>query len=1270
MPIHLFVGGDAYAPHDAARLRTALDATGEGLSLRGAREVFFVSTAQALPQPLLDDLAGLLQAEAVDALPPGHCVLPRLGTQSPWSSQATDIARLCGHADLARVEHGRWLELDGALERAPKARALLHDALTESLLPADSDYTQLFAAPQPRALRRFPGEGAAQIRAAIDDAQAELGLALAAEEADWLAEQFAARGHAPSDAELMMFAQVNSEHCRHKIFNAAWTVDGVPFDASLFDMIRESYKANPAGILSAYSDNAAVLEGAGPTTRWRIAEDGAYTALEGPAAVAIKVETHNHPTAIAPDPGAATGAGGEIRDEAATGRGGKPKAGLCGFSTCDLRLPGLAQPWESTAPMPARMASALEIMRDGPLGAARYNNEFGRPNLAGYFRTFDREVDGRRWGYAKPIMIAGGLGNLRPEHAAKQALRDGDLVIVLGGPGMLIGLGGGAASSVHAGASSEALDFASVQRANPELERRCQEVIDGCWQLGDANPIRSIHDVGAGGLSNAIPEILDDSDLGGEIDLDAIPVADPGLSPMEIWCNESQERYVLGIAPEDHDRFAALCARERCPWAVVGRATAERHLRVAGRAGVAVDMDMGTLLGKLPRMQREARRFRAPREAASVQAELATVIERLLQLPAVASKKFLITIGDRSVGGLTVRDQMVGPWQVPVADCALTLAGYSGHAGEAMAMGERTPVAVRDPAAAARLAVVESLTNILAGGVMRLTDVRLSCNWMAAAGDAREGSALLQAVEAVGRELCPALGLAIPVGKDSLSMQTRWEAQGAEHEVTAPVSLIASAFAPVPDVRAQRTPQLRAQPDSVLLAVRLGAQRRLGGSALEQVLDADCGAAPDIGDAQRCKAVLEALIAVRPQALAWHDIGDGGVLVTLLEMSFAGRVGLDIALPAGDAVAQMCAEEVGVVLQVAEAEREDVSRRLREAGADVELLARPRQDEQLRIAQGEQALYESDRATLEALWSRTSETMQALRDDPRCAEQEHALIRADEGLRARLSFPLPAPWSCEARPRVAILREQGVNGQNEMAWMFHRAGFAPVDVHMQDILSGRVGLEGFIGLAACGGFSYGDVLGAGRGWAATILHNARAREQFSAFFARPDTFALGVCNGCQMFAQLRAMVPGAAHWPEFVANAGGRFEARLSQVEIPESPSVMLRGMAGSTLPVALAHGEGRARFSDTAQLQAAQPYVAMRYVAADGAPTEHYPQNPNGSPAGITGLCSDDGRVTIMMPHPERLTRADCFSWRPDDWADAESPWLQMFVSAREWVG
>ncbi len=1235
----------------------------------GAADETRLASLLETDQPLADQADQLL-------------IAPRLGTVSPWSSKATDIARVCGLDALVRLEQGRRLIIagwDGASdERRQAALKALHDPLTETALDRCEALSRCFGERAPAPLVTIPLGQAPED--ALRRCNVELGLALSEDEIKHLAVFYGQAGRDPSDAELMMFAQINSEHCRHKIFNARWTRDGAPFEHSLFDMIRMTHAATPDGILSAYKDNAAILD-AQPTTRFVVSEAGRYCRLDEPAAIAIKVETHNHPTAIAPDPGAATGSGGEIRDEAATGRGGKPKAGLCGFSVSDLRIPGLARAWESDAPLPARLASAFEIMRDGPIGAARYNNEFGRPNLAGYFRSLDAQVGGRRWGYAKPIMIAGGMGNVRPQHAQKKPVPAGSLVIVLGGPGMLIGLGGGAASSMHAGASSEELDFASVQRANPELERRCQEVIDACWTLGESNPILSIHDVGAGGLSNAVPEILDDNNLGGDIDLARVPIADAGLSPMEIWCNESQERYVIAIAPESLPAFEALCARERCPFAVIGTGTAERRLHVHAGGIDVVDLPMDVLLGKQPPLQRDATKLTPPPAdvAWTEGLDLTEAITRVLQLPAVASKNFLITIGDRSVTGLVCRDQMVGPWQVPVADVAVTAAGYAGPIGEAMAMGERTPIAISNAAASGRMAVAEALTNIAAAPIEKIEDVRLSANWMAAAGDAQQASALLATVEAVGKEFCPALGLAIPVGKDSLSMQTRWQEGDAEHSVTSPVSLIISAFAPVTDVAQVATPQLRRDlgETRILLLELPGGQQRLGGSALAQVYGELGGETPDVADPAALRALFDLIQQLRQDGrlLAYHDRSDGGVLAALLEMAFAARCGLDIDLLGGEVMARLFNEEVGVLIQVP---AEDVGEVLGQAGAAglaASVVARTRDDQQVRIVDAQsREIYCGDARALEQCWAETSYRMQAARDEPDCAREEFEAIAdvQDPGLNVTLSFDWPAPAVVSRRPPVAILREQGVNGQVEMAWMFAQAGFEPVDVHMSDLLSGQHVLDGFVGLAACGGFSYGDVLGAGRGWAKSILHHAGVREQFSRFFADPGHFALGVCNGCQMLSALRELIPGTEQWPDFVRNRSEQFEARLVLVEVPENRSVMLGGLAGSRLPVASAHGEGRAAFLDPAsQLAALEAggQVALRFVDHHGAPTERFPQNPNGSPAGVTGISNADGRITIMMPHPERLTRAASFSWRPPQW-QGESPWLRMFLNARQWLG
>ncbi len=1215
-----------------------------------------------------------LQDEADQVL-----IAPRLGTVSPWSSKATDIARVCGLSQLARLEQGRrlivrgWDQADAQTRR--DALKGLHDALTETVLSQANDLAQCFGERSPAPLVTIPLGN--DPLAALQRCNGELGLALSDDEMAHLARFYAEAGRDPSDAELMMFAQINSEHCRHKIFNAAWTRDGATFEHSLFDMIRMTYAKAPEGILSAYKDNAAILD-ATPTTRFILDDKGAYQRLEEAAAIAIKVETHNHPTAIAPDPGAATGAGGEIRDEAATGRGGKPKAGLAGYSVGDLRIPEYQQPWEAGDAVPGRLASALDIMLDAPIGAARYNNEFGRPNLGGYFRTLDTKLDGRRWGYAKPIMIAGGMGNVRPQHAEKLPVPAGSLVVVLGGPGMLIGLGGGAASSMHAGASSEALDFASVQRANPELERRCQEVIDACWQKGEANPMLSIHDVGAGGLSNAVPEILNDNDLGGEIDLSSVLIADAGLSPMEIWCNESQERYVIAIAPQSLDEFTALCERERCPFAVIGTGTTERRLHVFAGDVDVVDMPMDVLLGKQPPMQRKADTL-APQtgeHAWSADLPLDEAIERVLRVPAVASKNFLITIGDRTVGGLTCRDQMVGPWQVPVADVAVTAAGYAGPVGEAMAMGERAPLAISNAAASGRMAVAEAITNLAAAPIADVSDIRLSANWMAAAGDAQQSSALLATVEAVGKDFCTALGVAIPVGKDSLSMQTRWTEDDVEHDIISPVSLIVTGFAPVSDVEKVSTPQLRAVDSHIVLLELPGGHARLGGSALAQAWNQGLGATPDVSDPAALGALFTTVQSLREQGhvLAYHDRSDGGLMTALLEMAFAARCGLDIDVLDDACVARLFNEEVGALIQVPAEAVADVMGQAGEAGLVASMVATPRDDQRINVrdARG-QMLYQGDSRALEQVWAETSFRMQSLRDEPECARQEFEAIAdaGDPGLNVKLT-QVAAPAVVTRRPPVAILREQGVNGQVEMAWMFEQAGFAPVDVHMSDILSGRRQLADFVGLAACGGFSYGDVLGAGRGWARSILLHDDARAQFSAFLADPSRFALGVCNGCQMLSALRELIPGTENWPQFVGNRSEQFEARLVLVDIPENNSVMLSGMAGSRLPIAAAHGEGQARFASAqTQVQALRDsaQVVMRYVDHHGEATERFPFNPNGSPRGVTGISNADGRVTIMMPHPERLTRAASFSWRPDDWTGA-SPWLSMFTNARAWVG
>ncbi|MGE3179590.1 MAG: phosphoribosylformylglycinamidine synthase, partial [Vicinamibacterales bacterium] len=1096
---------------------------------------------------------------------------------------------------------------------------------------------------------------------------------------------FTTLGRNPTDVELMMFAQANSEHCRHKIFNATWTVDGREQTKSLFGMIRYTHEhAADPDVLSAYADNAAVIRGHTIRRFFPEAGTGRFAFHEEPAHIMMKVETHNHPTAIAPYPGASTGSGGEIRDEGAVGCGARPKAGLVGFSVSNLRVPDLEQPWERDHGRPDRIVSALQIMLDGPIGAAAFNNEFGRPAICGYFRTLEQLDGGRVWGYHKPIMIAGGLGNIREAHVHKRDLPVGALLVVLGGPAMLIGLGGGAASSMTSGASDAELDFASVQRDNAEMEHRCQEVIDRCWQLGERNPIRFIHDVGAGGLSNALPELVKDGGRGARIELRRIPSADAALSPLELWCNEAQERYVLAIVAEDLETFRAICERERCPFAVVGEALEDPALHVDDRQLGAdpVDLPLSVLFGKPPRMHRAFDRRREDRAPLALDGvTLAEAAGRVLRMPAVAGKGFLVTIGDRTVTGLVHRDQMVGPWQVPVADAGVTLTGYDAYVGEAMAMGERTPLALVDAPASGRMAVGEAITNIASARITALRDVKLSANWMAAAGQPGQDQALFDTVRAVGLELCPALGLVIPVGKDSMSMHTRWTAGGEQRAVTAPLSLIVSAFAPVPDVRLSVTPRLRPDVDAVLLLVDLGAGRnRLGGSALALAWGQVGDEVPDLDDPARLSAFFEVIQACLRDGLllAYHDRSDGGLFTTLVEMAFAGHCGLDVVLTAlgADPVASLFSEELGAVLQVCSQDAAAVRERFAAAGLGglTHTIGRAESGAAVRFVHGGAECYRASRVDLHRAWAELSYTLQSLRDNPACAREEYDRILddGDPGLSASLTYApsedVAAPFiATGARPRVAILREQGVNGQYEMAAAFERAGFDAFDVHMSDILAGRVDLSAFKGMAACGGFSYGDVLGAGEGWAKTVLFNARARDQFAAFFARPDTFSLGLCNGCQMFANLHDIVPGAAHWPKFVRNLSEQYEARVTQVRVEPGPSVLLAGMAGSVLPIVVAHGEGRAEFRDEAapdRLEA-QHGVALRYVDTRGTPTQVFPANPNGSPRAIAAVCSEDGRVTIAMPHPERVFRTVLNSWMPPDWAE-DGGWMRLFRNAR----
>jgi phosphoribosylformylglycinamidine synthase len=1281
-------GGEALSAFRLAALQRRLQALWPVLTNLQMRHFHLAAFDMPPGADALHCLKQLLGEYPALAEAPGRrlFVLPRLGTISPWASKAGDIARVCGVTGLAQLERGRVVDVSG--DNAPDEatwRALiaaLHDPMTESVIEDGTALQTVFQPGAPRPSR--PVAFLAGGRQALERANRDWGLALSEAEIAYLDEAYALLRRDPTEAELTMFAQINSEHCRHKTFNADWTIDGAEQENSLFDMICMSHAAASEGVLLAYKDNAAVIEGLGGEGFFPTAERR-YESVREPAHICMKVETHNHPTAISPFAGAATGAGGEIRDEAATGRGGRPKAGLCGFSVSNLRIPDFIQPWEADNGRPARLASALEIMLDGPIGAARYNNEFGRPNLCGYFRSFEAVHQGQLRGYHKPIMIAGGVGNIRPRHVDKEPVPAGAKLVVLGGPAMLIGLGGGAASSLGSGVQSEALDFASVQRPNPEMERRCQQVIDACRALGRVSPILSIHDVGAGGLSNAIPEILNNDGRGGRLDLKRIPSADPGLSPAEIWWNEAQERYVLAVDDGRMEAFERLCGRERCPFAVVGEATREQQLILADDTDHSrpVDLPMPVLLGKTPRMHRQAWRAEAKSEPLGLDGiRLEEAAERVLHLPGVASKGFLITIGDRTVGGQVCRDQMVGPWQVPVSDVAVTASGFTGYTGEAMAMGERAPLALLDAPAAGRMAVGEALTNIAAAGVGRLGDVRLSANWMVAAGEAGEDARLFDTVRAVGAELCSQLGVAIPVGKDSLSMRTTWRQDGENLEITAPLSLVISAFAPVADVRRTLTPELRRDAgETCFILVDLGAGRhRLGGSALAQVYGLEGGESPDVGEPRRLAAFLTTIreLAEENTLLAYHDRSDGGLLVTLLEMAFAGRCGLDIDLAnlAGGNLAALFNEELGAVLQVRDNDRKSVLKSLSQAGLDARAVGKPSSEPAIVLRRGPEELFRSTRATLHRAWAETSYRMQALRDEPQCAREEFDSLLDDDdpGLHAARTFDpaedVSAPFA-GTRPRVAILREQGVNGHHEMAWAFHRAGFDAVDVHMSEILSGEVSLSNFHGLAACGGFSYGDVLGAGQGWAKSILFNSRARDVFQAFFQRPDTFTLGVCNGCQMLASLRDLIPGAQDWPEFLVNRSEQFEARFSLVRVEDSRSILLHDMAGSRLPIAVAHGEGRAAFADEAALQrlCANDQLALRFVDHDGRATTAYPFNPNGSPQGITGLCSADGRTTIFMPHPERVVRTVCNSWHPPEW-DEDGPWLRLFQNARRWLG
>ncbi|MGT0190776.1 phosphoribosylformylglycinamidine synthase [Burkholderia pyrrocinia] len=1274
-------------------------------------------------------------------------VLPRFGTVSPWASKATDIAQHCGLTQVRRIERGVefTVTLKSGLLGGKKAlsddvraavAAALHDRMTESVVAARDDAKHLFDELPAKPLASVDVLGVG--RGALERANVELGLALADDEIDYLVDAFRKLERNPTDVELMMFAQANSEHCRHKIFNAQWTIDGEAQDMSLFAMIRNTEKLNPQGTIVAYSDNSSIMVGA-EAERWFPRNAGAagepgerYGRHTELTHTLMKVETHNHPTAISPFPGAATGAGGEIRDEGATGRGARPKAGLTGFTVSNLDLPDARQSWENARDAaqpvgernpndahgpygrPDRIASPLQIMIDGPLGGAAFNNEFGRPNLGGYFRVYEQNVGGLVRGYHKPIMIAGGLGNIADQHTHKHDVPAGSLLIQIGGPGMRIGMGGGAASSMATGANTAELDFDSVQRGNPEIERRAQEVINGCWQLGAENPILSIHDVGAGGLSNAFPEIVDGAGKGARFELRKVALEESGLSPREIWSNEAQERYVLAIAPADLPRFEAICARERCPFAVVGVATDERQLQLVdaeatGADEYPVDMPMEVLLGKPPRMHRDVTRVateRAPVDVTGI--ALSEVAVDVLKHPTVGSKSFLITIGDRSVGGTSVRDQMVGPWQVPVADCAVTALDYAGFKGEAMTMAERTPLAVIDAPASGRMAVGEAITNIASAPIASLDKLKLSANWMAACGTAGEDAALFDTVKAIGMELCPALGIGIPVGKDSLSMKTKWDEQGVAKEVVSPVSLIISAFAPVEDVRLHLTPQLRRVADagdSVLIAIDLGrGKNRMGGSIFAQVTQQVGDTTPDVDDAEDLKRFFNAIQSLNAQGklLAYHDRSDGGLWATVCEMAFAGHAGVSLNVDMltldphhesdyGDAkdwakqtsgrrddrtLRALFSEELGAVVQVRTADRDAVLGALREFGLSTcsHVIGSVNDRDVIEVYRDAKKIFDAPRTELHRAWGEVSWRIARLRDNPACADAEYdaLLDAADPGISPVLSFDpaddIAAPFiATGARPRVAILREQGVNSHLETAYAFDRAGFDAHDVHMSDLLAGRATLADFAGAVACGGFSYGDVLGAGEGWAKTIRFNANLADMFSAFFARPDTFALGICNGCQMLSSLASMIPGAEAWPKFTRNKSEQFEARFSFVEVEKSPSIFFAGMEGSRIPVAVAHGEGYADFSQQGDID--RVAVAMRYVDHRGEATERYPFNPNGSPAGITSVTTADGRFSVLMPHMERVHRTVAMSWHPEGWGEA-SPWMRVFRNARRWIG
>lgn len=1282
-----FQGQSVYSPFRYQKILSKLQQKFPQVTSFKAKYVYVVEEKQSLSEKEIKILEEMIQGEVATRVRADMIIIPRLGTISPWSSKATDIANVC-KINIKRIERGILYQLHleesiNELERQNLAE-LLHDKMTESVIFNCENLATIFEKQSARPMKIIPlleqGEGA------LIAANTEMGLALTPDEITYLLNAFQKLNRNPTDVELMMFAQVNSEHCRHKIFNSKFVIDGKAQKYTLFEMIKNTYKVSSQGVYVAYKDNAAILEGpeinqfiSNPLTK-----KYEYHAAENP--IVIKVETHNHPTAISPFPGAATGAGGEIRDEAAAGRGAKTKAGLVGFSVSNLHIPDFEQPWEEKQNKPQHIASALDIMLEGPIGAASFNNEFGRPNLCGYFRTFeitDNENQNTRYGYHKPIMIAGGMGNIFKENIEKKNLPIAAKLIVLGGPAMRIGLGGGAASSMSAGTSQSELDFASVQRSNPEMQRRAQEVINTCFSLGEKNPILSIHDVGAGGLSNALPELIHASHMGGDFNMQAIPIAETNMSPLEIWCNESQERYVIAIQEKDLNLFSEIAHRERCPFAVVGTTTQHQQLVLHDHmTKLPIDLPLDVLFANTSKMQRDVTIKKIPIKNFSTEVDINDAAKRVLQFPCVASKSFLITIGDRTVGGLTARDQMVGPWQIPVADVGVTASNFNEYTGEAMAMGERTPIALFNSVASARLAVGEAITNIAAAAINTLSDIHLSANWMAASGFPGQDAALFQAAQTVGLELCPELGINIPVGKDSLSMRMVWKEKEQQQNVISPVSLIVSAFASVYDVRKTLTPQLNVTEKTIILLIDLGKkQNRLGGSVLAQVFKKLDENAPNLDDPKLLKQFFAAIqyLNKQQQLLAYHDRSDGGLFVTLCEMLFASHVGASIEINdlGTDAIASLFAEELGAVIQIKATDHDAVMQVFSEYQLQdcVHVIGHLNKSDRLKINFKNAAIFDESRVKLQQYWSETSFRMQSLRDNPECAAQENKLIQDanNPGLHVELNFKVQRehPKLKLTKPKIAILREQGVNGHMEMAAAFDRAGFESVDVHMQDIISGNLTLKEFKGLAACGGFSYGDVLGAGSGWANSILLNPIARKIFAEFFTRDDTFALGVCNGCQMMSQLKTLIPGTEHWPKFLRNKSEQFEARFSMVEIPESPSIFFRGMMGSKLPIVVSHGEGLAVFKNEMDLKVAtdQHLVAMRYVDNYGLSSENYPFNPSGSPQGITGLTTKDGRFTILMPHPERVFRISQWSWSPEKFAEDDSPWMQMFYNARRFV-